>query len=93
MTQQDHHQKPDHVFRARRGISAAVWRRERTTQDGQTMQDFSISIDKRFQDKAGDWKSSKSFFADDLPHVELVVRKAFEYVTLKREQDAEELGS
>ncbi len=91
MTQQNSPQKPDRRFKARRGVSAAVWRRERITQDGQATRDFSISIGKRYKDKAtGDWKSSSSFFPDDLPHVELVVRKAFEYVTLKRDQDTEE---
>ena len=89
MTHENSPERPVRTFRARRGISAAIWENRRDTPEGETILDYSIRFEKRFKSKeTGEWQSSKSFFAADLPHLELVVRKAFEYATLKSDENA-----
>lgn len=70
--------QPVKKFRAG-GISASIWRNEREA-GGETVVDFSVSFQKRYRDGEGAWKDSETFFAYDLPQLELVVRKAYDYL-------------
>ena len=87
MTQQNN--QPTKEFRAG-AISASVWRNEEPQQDGSVRVRHSVKIQKRYRDKDGAWQDSDYFFPEDLPKLELVVRKAFEYISLKESKDAEE---
>ena len=79
--------QPVKKFRAGQ-ISASVWRNERQ-EDGRTLVNHSVSIQKRYRDVDGAWKDSATFFANDLPRLELVVRKAYEYLTLAAVEESE----
>jgi hypothetical protein len=69
------------------GVSAAIWKNEVTDAKGDTRIQHSVRIQKQYKDpKTGEWCDSTSFFPNDLPRLELVARKAFEFVTL-RERD------
>ena len=59
-------------------VQAAVWNND--SKEGK--QFFSISFDKRYKDKEGNWKSSNSLKTVDLPKAILALQKAFEYVSL-----------
>lgn len=73
---------PDVVYRSG-GVSVAVWKNE-TLQNGRTVPQFSVRIQKRFKDaESGEWKTTDYFFPEDLPRLELVVREAYRYVALK----------
>ena len=75
-------QPPEKEFRAGT-ISAAIWRNE-TEQDGRTVVQHSVRINKRYRDpKTGDWRDSDYFFANDLPRLKLVVDKAYRVHCLK----------
>ena len=74
------------------GVSASVWRNE-TQQKGQAVVTHSVSIQKRYRDGSGQWQTSGSFFMDDLPKLELVVRKAYEFLALTAQGDADEVNS
>ena len=77
---------PDKEFRAGT-IKAAIWRNE-VEQDGRTVVQYSVRIQKRFHDqKSGEWKTTEYFFPTDLPKLSLVVSKAFEYVSLKENEE------
>lgn len=84
MTQQT--QQPIKEYRVGGTITASVWRNE--TQEGdRTIVNHSVQIQKRYFDKADqEWKTSGSFFPDDLPRLELAVRKAYEYIMLQGNQ-------
>lgn len=80
MTQQTT-QQPVKVFRAG-AISAAIWRNE-VEQDGRTVVRHSVRPQKRYRDKdTGEWHDTDYYFPEDLPKLELVTRKAYEYITL-----------
>lgn len=60
------------------GITATVWT---NTKDGKTFR--TVSFDKRYKDKEGNWKSTNSLHVSDLPKAIMVLGKAFEYAALK----------
>lgn len=65
-------------------IRAAIWRNE-LEQDGRPVVRHSIKIEKRYRARqTNEWTSTDQYFPDDLPKLQLVVAKAFEYVSLKR---------
>lgn len=75
--------QPAAKFRAG-GVTATVWRNS-ITREGREVEVFSISVDRAF--KQGDeFRHTSSFGANDLPKVQLVVSKAYEFVTLKSDR-------
>ena len=86
MTEQNNN-KPIKSFKAG-GVEASVWRKE-VEQNGQTVTRHSVRIQKQYRNKDGDYEKTEYFFKNDLPMLELVTRKAFEYLALKESQDAE----
>lgn len=79
-------QRPVKKFQAG-AVGASIWQRT-VKQDGREVQQFSVSIQKRYREKkSGNWQDSDSFFPNDLPRVEMVVRKAFEWITLNASED------
>lgn len=65
------------------GVQVAVWENEATLEAGQTKSFNSVSIDRRYKDKNGEWKSTNSLKANDLPKAVLALQKAYEFVALK----------
>jgi hypothetical protein len=73
--------KPIKSFKAGT-IEASIWKQE-VQKDGQTVVRYSVKLQKKFKKDKGDWQATDYFFPEDLPKIELVVRKAYEYVSLK----------
>lgn len=71
-------------------ISASVWRNEDVQSDGTTRVKYSVRFQKRFCNKDGQWQNSDYYFPEDLPKLQLVVAKAFEFISLKESKDPEE---
>ena len=72
---------PEKKYRAG-AISATVWKNQ-TEKDGKPVEFRTISLDRNYQDKNGEWNSTNSLRINDLPRAMLVLQKAYEYVTLK----------
>jgi len=64
-------------------INVTVWRNHGTSKTGETTEYRTVSFDRRYKDKNGDWKSTNSLRINDLPKAVVVLSKAFEYLTLK----------
>ena len=64
-------------------VEASIWPRQ-VEKNGHTIVRHSVRIQKQFKNKEGKWQSSNYFFPEDLPKLELVTRKAFEYVSLEQ---------
>ena len=62
-------------------ISATVWKNTRE-KDGKTFETRSISLDRRYTDKSGDWKSTNSLRLNDIPKARLVLEEAYRYLVL-----------
>ena len=92
MTQTDS-QKPAKTFPVGGTITATVWRNE-THRDDRTVINHSVQIQKRYFDKKDEeWKTSGSFFADDLPRIRLALAKAYEYIMMEASRGAEANGA
>ncbi len=64
-------------------IQATVWRNNAKSKNGEAVEFRTISFDRRYKDKEGNWQSSKSLRITDLPKAVVVLNKAFEYAVLK----------
>lgn len=64
-------------------ISATVWRNEGKTKDGESTEFQTVTLQRRYQDKEGNWQSTANLRVNDLPKAALVLQKAYEYVVLK----------
>ena len=64
------------------GIKASVWKNEQVNEEGRTVVQHSVKIQRSYRDKNGEWKQSEYFYPADLPKLVLVAQKAFEFVSL-----------
>jgi len=73
---------PEKVFRAGRA-RASIWKDE-VDDDGQTIIRWNIKIEKTYQDReTKEHKTTNYFYASELADLELVTRKAREYVRVR----------
>jgi hypothetical protein len=72
--------KPIKKFRAG-AISATVWENH-SVKNNETITYSSITIERAYKDKDGKWQSTSSYRVMDLPKVELVTRKAYEFLAM-----------
>ena len=63
-------------------ISATIWKNTGVGKDGQPFETRTISLQRRYKDKTGQWQTTNSLRVNDLPKVELVVKEAFRYLVL-----------
>jgi|GEM_PF-1721006 len=70
-------------------IRAVIWENEREKK-GQKFITHTVRVERTYKDQNDEWQSTNGFRQSDLPNVELVVRKAFEFLTMReREPQAE----
>ena len=75
--------KPIQKFKAG-GIQAAIWSNEAEV-NGEKFDVKSITLQRTYKDKEGEWKSTGSLKAGDLPKAMVVLGKAYEFLTLREE--------
>lgn len=68
------------------GVTATVWKNTAKNDQGEEITFYSVMIEKRYMDKKGEWQSTTSFNAQDLPKLLLVTNKAYEFVALQEEE-------
>jgi hypothetical protein len=76
---------PEKKFRAG-AVSATVWLNKGTKITGEESEYRTISIERSYTDKTGNWQKTNSMRVNDLPKATAVLQKAFEYLVLN-EQD------
>jgi hypothetical protein len=83
-------QQPKKKFHAG-AVRAAVWQNARTLPSGQSLQVMSVTIDRTYKDKEGNWQNTGSLPMNDIPKAILVLTKAYEFaLSGKAGEDAEE---
>ena len=70
------------------GLTATVWENQGKSKDGLDVSYRTVSFQRRYMDKNGDWQSTNTLRINDLPKASLVLQKAFEYLVMKEIQNA-----
>lgn len=73
---------PEKKFKAG-AISATIWLNQGHTEDGKETNFRTVSFERNYLDKDGNWKSTNNLRTADLPKAILVLSKAYEYLALK----------
>ena len=84
-------QKPVAKFRAGQ-VSAALWENEVPVKNGGTATMLKATVQRRYRDKDGNWKSSNSFSRNEIPLAVYCLQKAFEKIIEKQVDDSSEDG-
>jgi hypothetical protein len=70
-------------------MSVSIWENEGLGNDGQVSAYKTVSFERRYKDKSGEWKSSNSLRVNDLPKATLLLSKAYEYLLLTADDNDE----
>ena len=79
--------KPVKKFQAG-GVSCAVWENQGNG-DNQSAY-LTVTIDRRYKDKDGEWQSTSALRQNDVPKGLLVLQKAYDFMVTKEPATAEE---
>jgi hypothetical protein len=71
-------QRPAAKFRAGQ-VSAAIWENE-ITANGRKVTMLKATVERRFKDKDGQWKSSNGFSRNEIPLAIYCLQKSFEHI-------------
>jgi len=77
--------KPVAKFRAGQ-VSAAIWENEITV-NGKKAVMLKASVERRYKDKDGQWKSSNSFSRNEIPLAVYCLQKSFEQIIESQQED------
>ena len=66
-------------------VSATVWSNQSQGKDGESYN--TVSLQRRYRDREGNWKSASALRVNDLPRAHLVLSKAYEFLVMR---DADE---
>ena len=69
-------------------VSATVWQNTAQTPNG-TAEFQTVQLQRTYKDKNGEWKNTSGLRTNDLPKAALVLQKAYEYIVLKGEAEAQ----
>jgi len=82
-------QKPVAKFKAGQ-VSAALWENEITVKNGHKATMLKATVERRYRDKDGNWKSSSSFSRNEIPLAIYCLQKAFEKIISEQVNDSED---
>jgi hypothetical protein len=68
-------------------ISAAVWKNTIADKEKEAVF-YTVTLQRRYKDKEGNWQTTYSLRTGDLPKATLVLNKAYEFIVLKREEES-----
>jgi len=70
-------------------VSCALWENDLTTRDGKTITVLKASLEKRYRDAAGSWKSSNSFSRNEVAQAIYCLMKAYDAMMAKSSDEEE----
>ena len=68
-------------------VSAAIWENEVTTKNGQKVTMLKATVERRYKDRDGQWKSSGSFSRNEIPLAIYCLQKSFEHIVESRKDE------
>ncbi|MCH8329037.1 MAG: hypothetical protein IIB81_01445 [Nanoarchaeota archaeon] len=69
-------------------LVATVWENQGKNKEGDDVSFRTVSFQRRYMDKNGEWQSTSTLRINDLPKASLVLQKAYEYLVMKEMQNA-----
>lgn len=70
------------------GLTATVWENQGKSKEGNDVSFKTVSFQRRYMDKNGEWQSTNTLRINDIPKASLVLQKAYEYIVMKELQNA-----
>ncbi len=64
-------------------VSATVWQNTGKSRNGEEVSFRTVSFQRSYKDKEGNWKTTSTLRTNDLPKAALVIQKAYEYLVLR----------
>tara|TARA_Y100000310_G_C20588680_1_gene766803 strand:+ start:625 stop:897 length:273 start_codon:yes stop_codon:yes gene_type:complete len=64
-------------------LSATVWENQGKSKAGEEVSFNTVTFQRRYQDKEGNWQTTNNLRLNDLPRASLVLQKAYEYLVMK----------
>lgn len=61
-------------------VSAAIWENEVTTKAGKKVTMLKATVERRYKDRDGQWKSSNSFSRNEIPLAIYCLQKSMEHI-------------
>lgn len=61
-------------------VSAAIWENEVTTKTGKKVAMLKATVERRYKDRDGQWKSSNSFSRNEIPFVIDCLQKSLDHI-------------
>jgi len=68
-------------------ISCALWENEIPVKNGDRVTVLKATVERRYKDRDGNWKSSNSFGRNEIPLVQYVLGKAFEAMVEEKQSN------
>ncbi len=65
-------------------VQVSVWKNQ-IIKDGKTSEYKTVSFDRRYKDKEGEWKSTNSLRISDIPKAVAVLNRVYNYLIIKEE--------
>jgi len=70
-------------------VSAAIWENEVTTKAGKKVTMLKATVERRYKDKDGQWKSPGSFSRNEIPLAMYCLQKSFDHIIeSQKDEDA-----
>jgi hypothetical protein len=79
-------QKPDKKFKAG-AVTATVWKNDLKDRQGNGFSVYTVSFERTYKDRDGQWQSTNSLRINDIPKLQLVAGEAYEYLVRKGSED------
>ncbi|MBI4146525.1 hypothetical protein HY489_04260 [Candidatus Woesearchaeota archaeon] len=70
-------------------ISATVWKNSNVNRDGKVFETHTVSLQRRYADRSGQWQSTNSLRVNDLPKAMLVLDEAYKFLVLQSKEEAQ----
>ena len=75
---------PEKKFRAG-SISATVWLNKGQKTNGEESEYRTVSLERNYKDKSGNWQATNSFRVNDVPKAAIALQKAYEHLVLSQQ--------
>ena len=70
------------------GLKATVWQNQGKNKEGLDVSFRTVTFQRRYKDKNGEWQSTNTLRINDLPKASLILEKAYEYLVMKDMQES-----